>query len=126
MTFDKVITVSLSVLGFLITVLIPTIVVMVNKVKALKTAKTESERLTIMNELLSEARNAVIKAEELYKDTDAVLKAQGKSSGALKKDKVMTELHQLCFEKGIAFDESYWSEEIEHIVSTTKQVNAAK
>lgn len=126
MTIDKLITVSLSVLGFLITVLIPTVIFMVKKVKALKNAKTEAERLTILNELLSAARNSVIKAEELYKDTDAILKAQGKSSGALKKDKVMNDLHQLCFEKGIDFDEAYWSNEVEQIVAATKQVNTAK
>ena len=126
MTIDKIITFAVSVIGFIVTVAVPTVVVLVRKVKNLKAANNDAERAAIVSDILSEAKNLVVAAEELYKDTNAILKAQGKSCGALKKDKVMTDIQQLCLSKGINFDKDFWSAEVEKIVAVTKKVNAAQ
>ena len=126
MTIDTIITLSLSVAAFLITVLIPTVIVLVRKAKDLKNAKTEAERQEIINEILGEAKNFVVSAEEMYKSVNDILKTQGVSCGALKKDKVMTSIQQLCISKGINYDADFWSAEVEKIVAVTKKVNATK
>lgn len=126
MTIDKIITLTLSIVAFFITVLVPTVVVLFRKAKALKNAKTEAERQEIINEILGEAKDFVVSAEEMYKSVNDILKTQGVSCGALKKDKVMTAIQQLCIAKGINYDADFWSAEVEKIVAVTKKVNATK
>lgn len=126
MTIDKIITLTLAVASFILTVAIPTIIVVRKKYKDLKEAKNAAERAAIISDILNNAQNFVVSAEELYKDVNNVLKANGFSCGKLKKDKVMTDIKQLCLAKGIAFDADFWSEKVEEIVAVTKSVNANK
>ena len=120
MTIDKIITLTLAVASFILTVAIPTIIVVRKKYKDLKEAKNAAERAAIISDILNNAQNFVVSAEELYKDVN------GFSCGKLKKDKVMTDIKQLCLAKGIAFNADFWSEKVEEIVAVTKSVNANK
>lgn len=112
----------------------------INRVKAVKKAKealaeskteeerqrSEAEKQSALNELKSFAQTCVVEAENLYKDIDTMVKSQGKTCGAIKKDGVMTKILQACLTKGIAFDEEYWSKAIDELVEVTRKVNAKK
>lgn len=128
MKIDTLFTIIYASVGFIITVLVPYTIVFIKKIKALKEAKSEAEKASIINELLNEAQQLVISSEEMYKSYDALVKSNGvgESSGKLKKDKVMTNLQTLCLQKGIEFDADFWSEQVEKLVKVTKKVNAAK
>lgn len=126
MKIEVLLSILYSGIGFILTTLIPFIIIFIKKIKALKAAKNEAEKASIINELLGEAQKLVINAEEMYKSYDALVKqgGLGESSGKLKKDKVMTNLQTLCLQKGIAFDVDFWSEQVEKLVKVTKKVNA--
>ncbi|MGN0805359.1 MAG: hypothetical protein ACI4MS_08255 [Candidatus Coproplasma sp.] len=124
MTIDKIISIILTVASFVITVLIPTLIVWKKNKKALKNAKDEAERQEIINSILDETKNFVVSAEDMYRSVNDILKVQGVSVGALKKDKVMTSIQQLCIAKGLEYDADFWSEEVEKIVAMTKKVNS--
>lgn len=121
---EKIITIVSTVAGFLLTCLIPTVIVMINRIKAVRRAKTEAERQAAINELKALAQGFVVDAESLYKDIDAIVKQNGKSCGAVKKDSVMTKIQDACLTKGIVFDKEFWSKEVDDLVTVTRQVNA--
>lgn len=121
---EKIITIVSSLAGFLLTCLIPTVIVMINRIKAVRKAKTEAERQEALNDLKALAQDFVVDAESLYKDIDAIVKQNGKSCGAVKKDSVMTKIQDACLTKGVAFDKEYWSKVIDDLVAVTRQVNA--
>lgn len=124
MTAKDIIAIISSVAGFLFTVLIPTFVVMINRIKAAKSAKTEAEKQEALNDLKQLAQGFIVEAENLYKDIDAIVKEKGKTCGAVKKDSVMTKIQDACLMKGIAFDKDFWSAEIDDLVTMTRKVNA--
>ncbi len=124
MELMDIIKITGTLAGFFFTVLIPTIIVMINRIKAVRIAKTEAEKQTAINELKAEAQEFVMGVETLYADIDAVVKQQGKSLGAIKKDSVMTKIQDACILKHIEFDKEYWSKVIDDLVTVTKQVNA--
>lgn len=121
---EKIITIVSSLAGFLLTCLIPTVIVMINRIKAVRKAKTEAERQEALNDLKALAQGFVVDAESLYKDIDAIVKQNGKSCGAVKKDSVMTKIQDACLTKGVAFDKEYWSKVVDDLVTVTRQVNA--
>lgn len=121
---EKIITIVSTLAGFLLTCLIPTVIVMINRIKAVRKAKTEAERQEALNDLKALAQGFVVDAESLYKDIDAIVKQNGKSCGAVKKDSVMTKIQDACLTKGVAFDKEYWSKVVDDLVAVTRQVNA--
>lgn len=120
---EKIITIVSTLAGFLLTCLIPTVIVMINRIKAVRKAKTEAERQEALNDLKALAQGFVVDAESLYKDIDAIVKQNGKSCGAVKKDSVMTKIQDACLTKGVAFDKEYWSKVVDDLVTVTRQVN---
>lgn len=124
MEAEVIVKIISTVLGFVFATLIPSIVLLVKKWKEAKKAKTEAEKQSAINEMLGIANSLVLSAEETYKNVDNVLKGQGQSgSGAVKKDSVMTKLQAACIEKGVEFDEEYWSKKIDELVELTRNVN---
>lgn len=124
MDIKDILTIVITVASFLLTCLIPTVIVMINRIKALRKAKTEAEREKIINEIIDDAQGFVVDAENLYKDIDALVKGQGKTCGAVKKDSVMTKIQDVCIVKGIAFDKEFWSKKVDDLVALTRKVNA--
>ncbi len=124
MELMDIIKITGTLAGFLFTVLIPTIIVMINRINAVRKANTEAEKQTAINELKAEAQEFIIGAESLYADIDAIVKQQGKSLGAIKKDSVMTKIQDACILKHIEFDKEYWSKVVDDLVTVTRQVNA--
>ena len=124
MDIKDILTIVITVASFLLTCLIPTVIVMINRIKALRKAKTEAEREKIINEIIDEAQGFVVDAENLYKDIDALVKGQGKTCGAVKKYSGMTKIQDACIVKGIAFDKEFWSKKVDDLVALTRKVNA--
>ena len=124
MQIKDILTIVITLASFFLTVLIPTFIVMINRIKAVKAAKTEAERQAALADIKSLAQNFIVEAESLYKDIDAIVKQNGKSCGAVKKDSVMTKIQDACLTKGIAFDKEFWSKEVDDLVTITRQVNA--
>lgn len=131
--------IAIAIITFLIVTGIPTVIALVQKVKAYKKAKetastatTEAEKAAaeaeaekIKNELLGHVNEFIANAETTYKDIDAILKDQGKSGcGAAKKEVVLTKIQAFCLEKGIEYDAEYWSAKVDELVALTKSVNA--
>lgn len=98
--------------------------------KQLAVSKDETERAqlnasqavatTEMNDICA---TLISNAEVLYKDVANLLKKEGKSAGAVKKDSVMSKLQAYALENGYTFDATYWNEKIDEIVALTKHVN---
>ena len=124
MVIKDILTLVATLASFFLTVLIPTFIVMINRIKAVKTAKTEAERQAALADIKSLAQNFIVEAESLYKDIDAIVKQNGKTCGAVKKDSVMTKIQDACLTKGIAVDKEFWSKEVDDLVTITRQVNA--
>lgn len=123
MEFNEILTLVSSVAGFLLTCLIPTFIVMINRIKAVRKAKSEVEKQSALNDLKLLAQTFVVEAESLYKDIEAIVKQSGKSCGAVKKDCVMAKIQDACLTKGVVFDKEFWSKEVDALVAVTRQVN---
>lgn len=124
MQIKDILTLVITLASFFLTVLIPTFIVMINRIKAVKNAKTEAEKQAAINELKADAQTFIIEAENLYKDIDSIVKGQGKTCGAIKKDSVMTKIQSDCITKGVEFIADEWSAYIDEQVKLTRQVNA--
>ena len=111
--------------SFLTVTLIPTIVALVKYVKSYKAAKTEAEKLSIYTQMSDVANNLIAEAEKTYFAVDDALKKNGETSGsgAIKKAVVMSKLHDYCVSSGVEFDDQFWSEKIDSLVTLTKNVN---
>ena len=110
-------------IGVVVASLIPCIIVYIKKIKDLKKAKESAEKERIINELKESAQDLIVEAENTYRTVDEILKSQGSSSGAVKKESVMSKLRIEAIEKGIKFDAEYWSGVIDKLVAITKKVN---
>ena len=124
MAIKDILTLVSVLLGFVTSVLIPSIVVMINRIKAVKAARNETEKQKAIGEIKTLAQNFIVEAENLYKDIDTIVKGQGKTCGAIKKDSVMTKIQDSCITKGVEFDKEFWSAYIDEQVKLTRQVNA--
>lgn len=124
MAIQDILTLISVLLGFVTTTLIPTFIVMINRIKAVKAARTEAERQAAIDEIKTLALNFVVEAENLYKEIDAIVKQKGQTCGAIKKNSVMTNIQSECISRGIAFDKEFWSKEVDDLVAVTRQVNA--
>lgn len=138
MDIKDIVTIVIVVATFLFTCLIPTIIGFVCSARKARKAKkdaeaakneeekqrAEAEYQKALNEIKSNAKHFVEDAEAAYKGIDAIVKSQGGSCGSAKKDTVMTKILRECIDRKITFDETYWDNEVEAIVKTTKCVNA--
>lgn len=125
MEIKTILTIVSTIASFLFVTLIPSIIALVKKWKEAKNAKTEAEKEAVYNDLLCQMNKLIANAEEAYKQLDSVVKKTGgQGSGAAKKDNVITKLQNYCLQKGIEFDEAYWSQKIDDTVAMTKKVNA--
>lgn len=124
MDLKTIVTLLSVLLGFVTSILIPTITVMINRIKAVRTAKNEAEKQVAIGDIKTLAQNFVVEAENLYKDIDSIVKKEGKTCGAVKKDSVMTKIQDACLGKGIVFDKEFWSKTVDELVTLTRQVNA--
>lgn len=114
----------IALAAFLFTTLIPSVVGFIKNRQKAKNAKNEAEKQAAINELKELAREFVVDAENLWKNVDPILKSNGISFGATKKESVMTKLLRACIDKNVDFDEAYWSKEVDDLVTVTRQVNA--
>lgn len=125
MTAEQIITLITSIASFLLVTLIPSLILLIQKWKAYKNAKTEEEKQKILNEITTACNQLIKDAEQTYKSVDNVLKSQGsKGCGAVKKEIVLSKIQALCLEKGIEYNQDYWSNKIEEIIDVTKNVNS--
>lgn len=124
MAVKDILTLVSVLLGFVTSVLIPSVIVMINRIKAVKAARTEAEKQAAINDIKTLAQNFIVEAESLYKDIDAIVKEKGKTCGAVKKDSVMTKIQDACLERHTIFDKEYWSAYVDDYVATTRKVNA--
>ena len=113
-------------LGTLVTIGIPATVAFIKSVKARKAAKTDADKERADADLLTNAKNFIAAAEVAFEGFDKMMKAQGSSAGAMKKDTVFTKLQAYALQNGYAFDAEEWSAKIDKLVEFTKSVNANK
>ena len=97
-----------------------------NAYNAYKTAKTEAEKEKANADLLAMAQTFVEGAEKAFEGFDKMMKAQGSSAGAMKKDTVFTKLQAYALQSGYEFNADYWSTKIDEIVKFTREVNNGK
>lgn len=126
MAVETIVKIIFLVASFVITTAVPFIISLVNANKKRKEAKTEAEKQAAINEMTEAAKVFIVQAEQLYKEYDALMKANGSTGGLVKKDSVMSKLQAYAHEKGYTFDAEYWSNKIDSIVELTRKVNAKK
>lgn len=89
-------------------------------------AKLEAANSAAMTDMLNACNELIMNAETLYSDISLLLKKEGKSAGAVKKDSVMSKLQAYAIERGYEFDAEYWDKKVNEIVGMTKTVNVLK
>lgn len=116
------------VLGIIATLLsmIPVVIKLIRSIKDYKAAKNEADKERAFNDMLMQAQSLIQAAEVAFDGFNKVLKEQGSSAGAMKKDNVTTKLQAYALSKGYAFDADFWSAKIDEIVAFTREVNAKK
>lgn len=123
--FD-IITALISALITLATVGVPALIALIKSMKNRANAKTEADKEKAKADLLATAKNFISAAEVAFDGFDKMMKAQGSSAGAMKKDTVFTKLQAYALQNGYDFDSEAWSEKIDELVAFTKSVNAKK
>ena len=114
----------LVALGTFVGTGVPLIIKLVAAHKQAKAAKTEAEAQKAYNDMLTTAQSLIGAAEVAFDGFDKVMKAQGSSAGAMKKDNVLSKLQAYALSHGYEFDADYWSKKIDEIVEFTREVNA--
>ena len=120
-TIIKAVIVALSTF---ITTGIPAIIAFKKAVDARKVAETEANKEKANADLLATAKDLIKSAEIVFDGFDKMMKAQGSSAGAIKKDNVLAKLQAYALQNGYTFDADEWSEKIDKLVEFTKAVNA--
>lgn len=78
---------------------VPCVIAIVKAIKAKRAAKSEAEKQAAYNDMLNIVNVFIAGAEETYKSVNAILKQQGSTAGAVKKDSVLTKLQAYALEK---------------------------
>lgn len=104
----------------------PAFIALVAAIKARKSAETESAQEKANADLLATAKDFIAAAEVAFDGFDKMMKLQGASAGAMKKDNVFSKLQAYALQNGYAFDADEWSAKIDELVKFTKAVNAKK
>lgn len=124
MTMLEIIKIVAFALVFIVSTGIPLGIKLVTSVKAYRTATTEAEKEKAYNDMFATAQSFIAAAEESFKGFDAVMKQQGSTAGAMKKDTVFNKLQAYALSQGYEFDAEFWSTKIDEIVKFTREVNA--
>ena len=126
MTWLTIVKALIVIASTLITTGIPAIVAFKKAWKARKVAETEAAKEKANADLLSTAKDFIAAAEVAFDGFDRMLKAQGQSAGAMKKDNVFSKLQAYALQNGYEFNADEWCEKIDELVKFTKAVNAKK
>lgn len=87
----------------------------ISLIKSIKNARrAETAQATIDVENLAVSK--ITDVEKVYSQAANILKSMGVKTGAIKKENVMNYIESKCSEKGIKFDEAYWSKQVESLV----------
>ena len=138
MNAESIVNMIIIVATFVITTAVPFIIGLVDANRKRKAAKKAAEEATTeaelakaeaahqaaINDMLRQANVFVEQMEALYKSIDAIVKEQGSTTGALKKEGAMTKLQAYAIEHGYEFDAEYWSKWIDDTVKLTHNVNS--
>ena len=122
-------TILVGLVGVVVTLISTGVPFLISIKKAIKKrieAVEESERVTALRDMTAQAQIFIENAEVAFKSFDKMLKAQGSSAGAMKKENVITKLQAYALSKGYDFDVDFWNEEVDEIVNFTKEVNGKK
>lgn len=123
---DIIVTIIKIVSGAIITA-IPMIVAIISKCKKLKTAKSNEEQTSAVNDIVEKAKQLIILAENTYAEVDTALKVNKLgSAGVFKKESVLSKLESYSATKGYSFTTEELSNVIEDLVSFSNTVNANK
>lgn len=124
-TIKLIIMIASVILAFLGTVS-PLVVKFSAANKARKAAETAAEKEKAINDMIATAQELVKSAEKAFSGFDVVMKQQGSSAGAMKKENVTTKLQAYALAHGYEYDAEFWSAKIDEIVAFTREVNAKK
>lgn len=113
----------ISIVATLVGTIIPAGIALITSIKARVKAQTEAEKEKATADLLATGQAFIQVAEESFASFDKMLKTQGSSAGAMKKENVLTKLQAYALQKGYEFDAEYWSAKIDEIVAFTREVN---
>ena len=116
----------ISVLATLVTTLIPAGIAIGKAIKSCRAAETEAAKEKANADLLATAKGFISAAEVAFEGFDKMMKSQGGSAGAMKKDTVFTKLQAYALQNGYTFDADEWNQKIDDLVAYTKGVNAKK
>lgn len=78
--------------------------------------KKIAETAIAISDIADLAKDKIVETEQKFKKSSPILKATGVDTGEIKKDAVMRYIQSRCNDSGIAFDEPYWSEQIEKYI----------
>lgn len=96
---------------------------LVNTTDEAEKAKLEAINSSATTDMLNVCNQLIANAETLYTEVSTILKREGKSAGAVKKDSVLSKLQAYAIEHGYNFDIDFWDTKIDEIVELTKKVN---
>ena len=126
MNWFNFVTAIISAFVTLVTVGIPSAIALVKAFKKRKAAVTEADKEKANADLLATAKSFISAAEIAFDGFDKMMKAQGSSAAAMKKDNVFTKLQSYALQNGYEFNADEWSDKIDELVKFTKSVNANK
>lgn len=124
MAIKDILTLVSVLLGFVTSVLIPSVIVMINRIKAVRNAKTEAEKQAAINDITELMKGFCADTESYFKAYESEVKAKGGSCSAAKQDSVLTKVLKECITRGIDYDQQYWAKKVDDYVASTKVVNA--
>lgn len=124
MAIKDILTLVSVLLGFVTSVLIPSVIVMINRIKAVRKAKTQAERQAAINDITELMKGFCADTESYFKAYESEVKAKGGSCAAAKQDSVLTKVLKECITRGIDYDQQYWAKKVDDYIASTKVVNA--
>lgn len=102
----------LAVLSLIVTI-VTTTLTLISRFKAFKNAKTTEEKQKILEDIKESVHGLVDVAEVTFSEV--------KKSGPSKLLYVLNNIENMCDELGIAFEEEYWTNFINKLISTSNQ-----
>lgn len=106
-----------AILSFLLSSTL-TVIVFVKRYKAAKASKNTELEVEILNELKGVAFGLINIAEHTFSDIP--------TSGASKLLYVLNNIKELCDQRGFKYDESYWEEFIDSVISQANYIQEEK
>ena len=113
MTWITIVKAILVCLASVITTGIPAFIALRKAWAARKVAETAAAKEKADADLLATAKSFIAAAEVAFDGFDKMLKSQGSSAGAMKKDTVFNKLQAYALQNEYEFDAAEWSERID-------------